>query len=42
MGTMVDPFGVRWMIATHISDVSDEELGKLAAGFGAAETDSGS
>ncbi len=42
MGTVVDPFGVRWMIATHIRDVSDEDLGKLAAEFGAAETDSGS
>ena len=25
-GTLVDPFGHRWMIATHIEDVSDDEI----------------
>ena len=42
MGTIIDPFGVRWMIATHIRDVSDEELAKLAADFGGAEPESAS
>ena len=27
-GTLVDPFGHRWMVATHIEDVSDEEIGR--------------
>jgi PhnB protein len=26
MGTLTDPFGHRWHIATHIEDVSEEEL----------------
>ena len=39
MGTIIDPFGVRWMIATHIRDVSDEELAELAAEFGGAEVE---
>lgn len=26
MGVIVDPFGVRWMIATHVREVPDEEL----------------
>jgi PhnB protein len=33
IGTIIDPFGVRWMIATHIRDVSQEELDRAAAGF---------
>ncbi len=32
-GTMMDPFGVRWMVATHLRDVSAEELSKAAAEF---------
>ncbi|HWT12449.1 MAG TPA: VOC family protein [Allosphingosinicella sp.] len=31
MGTLVDPFGHRWTLATHIEDVSDEEMGRRAA-----------
>lgn len=39
-GTVIDPFGHRWMIATHIEDVDEKELERrLAAQSG---TDSGS
>lgn len=31
MGTLIDPFGHRWTLATHIEDVSDEEMGRRAA-----------
>ena len=30
-GTLEDPFGHRWHIATHKEDVSSEELGKRYA-----------
>ena len=30
-GTIVDPFGHQWTIATHQEDVSDEEMRKRAA-----------
>jgi PhnB protein len=30
-GSVSDPFGVRWGIATHIEDVAPDELGKRAA-----------
>ena len=30
-GGITDPFGHKWYIATHIEDVSQEELGKRAA-----------
>ena len=36
MGTIVDPFGVRWMIGTHVRDVSAQDLAAAAADF--AET----
>jgi PhnB protein len=26
MGTVVDPFGHKWMLGTHIEDVSAEEM----------------
>ena len=29
-GTLVDPFGYRWMIGTHKRDVSQEEMQKLS------------
>lgn len=29
-GTVIDPFGHKWTIATHIEDVSPEEMGKRA------------
>ena len=31
MGTLVDPFGHRWTLATHVEDVSDEEIRRRAA-----------
>jgi PhnB protein len=31
-GGIVDPFGHRWYIATHIEDLTAEEIGKRAAG----------
>lgn len=31
MGTLVDPFGHRWSLATHVEDVSEEEMGKRMA-----------
>jgi PhnB protein len=32
-GTVVDPFGHKWTIATHKEDVSPEEMKKRAAAF---------
>jgi PhnB protein len=29
-GSIVDPFGHRWMLATHIKDLSEEEIEKAA------------
>jgi len=29
-GVLVDPYGLRWGIATHVEDVSDEELARRA------------
>lgn len=31
MGTLVDPFGHRWMLATHVEDVAPEELERRMA-----------
>jgi PhnB protein len=31
LGTIIDPFGHRWHISTHIEDVSPEEIGRRAA-----------
>ncbi len=33
-GGIVDPFGHRWYIATHIEDVSNEEVERRAAAMG--------
>jgi PhnB protein len=33
-GTLKDPFGHQWTIATHVEDVSEEELGKRMAAMG--------
>lgn len=30
MGTLLDPFGHRWTIATHIEDVADDEMKRRA------------
>jgi PhnB protein len=36
-GNIVDPFGHKWLIATHVEDVSPEEVGRRAAQmFGSA------
>ena len=35
MGTLVDPFGHRWSLATHVEDVSEEEMQRrMAEAFG--------
>jgi PhnB protein len=34
MGSLKDPFGHNWMIATHIEDVSPEEMEKRMAAMG--------
>jgi PhnB protein len=31
-GTLLDPFGHRWMIATHVEDVTAEEMERRMAG----------
>lgn len=33
LGVLVDPFGVRWMVATHVKDVSAEEIDQAAADY---------
>ena len=33
-GSVRDPFGHRWAIATHVEDVSDEELARRMGGSG--------
>jgi PhnB protein len=33
-GTLVDPFGHRWMLATHVEDVPPEELERRMAAAG--------
>lgn len=36
MGTLADPFGHRWSLATHVEDVSDDEMQRrMAEAFGA-------
>jgi PhnB protein len=37
MGSMIDPFGVRWMVATHVGDVSREELDRQAREYSGSE-----
>ena len=32
-GTLVDPFGHRWMLATHVEDVPPEEMERRMASF---------
>ena len=31
MGSLTDPFGVRWAIATHVEDLAEDEIGRRAA-----------
>jgi len=35
--TFDDPFGHRWTIATHVEDVSPEEMGRRAAEMGQSQ-----
>ena len=34
-GTLVDPFGIMWTIATHVEDLSAEEVNRRMAAMGA-------
>lgn len=40
MGTVIDPFGHKWMLATHVEDVPPDEMNRrveqMASGHGAA------
>ncbi|MGI8577752.1 MAG: VOC family protein [Nocardioidaceae bacterium] len=36
LGVFVDPFGVRWMVATHVRDVSQDDIEKRAADYSGA------
>ena len=31
LGQFVDPWGHRWSVASHVEDVSEEEMGRRAA-----------
>jgi PhnB protein len=34
MGTLLDPFGHRWTLATHVEDVAEDEMQRrMAAAF---------
>lgn len=33
-GTLIDPFGHQWTVATHVEDVSEEEIQRLMAAEG--------
>ena len=38
-GFIIDPFGHGWVVASHVEDVSQEEMGRrLAAMFGGSES----
>jgi PhnB protein len=36
-GTLLDPFGHRWSLATHVEDVSEEEMKRRMAEFSKAQ-----
>jgi PhnB protein len=36
-GTLLDPFGHRWTIATHVEDVPEDEIKRRMADFGKAK-----
>lgn len=36
-GTLIDPFGHRWTVSTHVEDVSDEEIQRRMAEFAKAK-----
>jgi len=33
-GTIVDPFGIRWLLATHVREVSETELAAVMKEYG--------
>ena len=37
MGTLVAPFGHRWTVATHVEDLSEEEIGRRMAEWSATQ-----
>jgi hypothetical protein len=37
MGTIVDPYGIRWMVATHVKDVGQETLDQAARDYDGAD-----
>jgi len=37
LAVIVDPFGVRWMLATHVKDVTNAEIDQAAADYAGAE-----
>lgn len=39
-GTLLDPFGHRWMISTHVEDVSPEEMNRRMEEFAKKQTTS--
>lgn len=41
LGALIDPFGVRWMVATHVRDVSADEMAKAAEAYGNAGAEQG-
>jgi PhnB protein len=41
LGTIMDPFGLRWMISTRVRDVSEEDLAAEAREFSARGAPSG-
>jgi PhnB protein len=36
MGTLIDPFGHKWMLATHVEDVPEDEMRKRMGAFTAS------
>lgn len=41
MGTLIDPFGHKWFIATHVEDVPPEEMERRAAAWRAEQAAKG-
>jgi PhnB protein len=39
MGTLIDPFGQRWTLATHVEDVAPEEIERRMKAWSAAQGD---
>jgi PhnB protein len=41
MGTLVDPFGHKWTLATHVEDVPQDEMGKRMEEFSSKMAEAG-